>query len=95
METNDKFKNSPIHDKVAILKLMDELSPAQMVKTVDFMRRLRESINSDAQGESRNVSQNEQTKEDFSHERMLHPAYRHMNYKYCPKCGIDISEKTD
>ena len=79
METNDKFKNSPIHDKGAILKLMDELSPAQMVKTVDFMRQLRESINSDAQGESRNVSQNEQTKKFFN----------------CPACNRQLLLKVD
>lgn len=38
METEDKFKNSPIHDKRAILKMMDELRPEQMVKVVDFIQ---------------------------------------------------------
>lgn len=38
METENKFKNSPIHDKRAILKMMDELRPEQMVKVVDFIQ---------------------------------------------------------
>lgn len=38
METEDKFKNSPIHDKRAILEMMDELRPEQMVKVVDFIQ---------------------------------------------------------
>ena len=38
MKTEDKFKNSPIHDKRAILEMMDELRPEQMVKVVDFIQ---------------------------------------------------------
>ncbi len=37
METSENFKNSPIHDKRAILKMMDELKPEQMIKVVDFI----------------------------------------------------------
>lgn len=38
METKDKFKNSPIHDKHAILEMMDKLEPKEMVKVVDFIQ---------------------------------------------------------
>lgn len=34
----DKFKNSPIHDKRAILEIMDKLDPKAMVKVVDFIQ---------------------------------------------------------
>jgi hypothetical protein len=39
METPDRFKNSPIHDKSAILELMDELKPEQMVELVDYLQK--------------------------------------------------------
>ena len=38
METEDIFKNSPIHDKRAILEMMDKLEPKEMVKVVDFIQ---------------------------------------------------------
>jgi hypothetical protein len=38
METPDRFKNSPIHDKSAILELMDELKPEQMVELVGYLQ---------------------------------------------------------
>lgn len=38
METEDKFKNSPIHDKRAILEMMDKLEPKEMVKVVDYIQ---------------------------------------------------------
>lgn len=38
METSEKFKNSPMHNKRAIIELMDELQPEQMVKVVDLMQ---------------------------------------------------------
>jgi len=38
METEDKFKNSPIHDKRAILEMMDKLQPKEMVKVVDYIQ---------------------------------------------------------
>jgi hypothetical protein len=39
METPDRFKNSPIHDKSAILELMDELKPEQMAELVDYLQK--------------------------------------------------------
>ena len=39
METLDRFKNSPIHDKSAILELMDELNPEQMAELVDYLQK--------------------------------------------------------
>jgi hypothetical protein len=38
METADTFKNAPIHDKRAILELMDSLEPKEMVELVDFLK---------------------------------------------------------
>jgi len=38
METPDKFKNSPIHDKSAILEMLDKLNPAEMAQVVDFIK---------------------------------------------------------
>jgi hypothetical protein len=38
METPDRFKNSPIHDKSAILELMDELKPEQMAELVGYLQ---------------------------------------------------------
>jgi len=38
METENKFKNSPIHDKRLILEMMDKLEPKEMVKVVDFIQ---------------------------------------------------------
>lgn len=40
METADKFKNSPIHDKQAILGIIDELHPEQMGELVSFLQKL-------------------------------------------------------
>ena len=39
MEKPDRFKNSPIHDKSAILELMDELKPEQMAELVDYLQK--------------------------------------------------------
>jgi hypothetical protein len=38
VETEDRFKNSPIHDKVAILDMLDKLEPKEMVKVVAFIQ---------------------------------------------------------
>jgi hypothetical protein len=38
METEDNFKNSPIHDKRAIIEMMDKLEPKEMVKVIDFIQ---------------------------------------------------------
>lgn len=38
MKPEDKFKNSPIHDKRAILEMMDKLKPKEMVKVVDYIQ---------------------------------------------------------
>jgi len=38
MEGGDKFKNSPIHDKKAILNIMDELQPEQMIEVVKCIK---------------------------------------------------------
>lgn len=38
METEDKFKNSPIHDKRAILEMMDKLEHKEMAKIVDYIQ---------------------------------------------------------
>lgn len=37
METPDNFKNAPIHDKKAILELLDELEPKDMIEVVDLL----------------------------------------------------------
>jgi hypothetical protein len=37
MAERDKFKSSPLHDKEAIINLMDNLNPEQMNKLVDFL----------------------------------------------------------
>lgn len=36
--SNDKFKNSPIHDKQAIISMMDELEPKDMVEVVELLK---------------------------------------------------------
>jgi len=36
----DKFKKSPIHDKKAIIKMMDKLTPKKMIKVVEFLKEL-------------------------------------------------------
>ena len=38
METEDKFKKSPIHDKWGILEMMDKLNPKEMAKVVEFIQ---------------------------------------------------------
>ena len=38
METNDRFKNSPLHDKKVILEMMDELQPIQMIDLVKWLQ---------------------------------------------------------
>jgi len=35
---NDKFKNSPIHDKQAIISMMDELEPKDMIEVVELLK---------------------------------------------------------
>lgn len=35
------FKNSPLHDKQAIMEMMDELSPEEMFKLVEFIKKLK------------------------------------------------------
>lgn len=37
------FKNSPLHDKNAIIELMDKLNPEEMVKVVDLLLKLIEN----------------------------------------------------
>ena len=37
METNEKFTNSPIHDKGEIIRMMDKLEPKEMVNVVAFI----------------------------------------------------------
>lgn len=36
--SNDKFKNSPIHDKKAIIEMMDELEPKDMIEVVELLK---------------------------------------------------------
>ena len=36
----DKFKKSPIHDKKAIIKMMDKLTPEKMIKVVKLLKEL-------------------------------------------------------
>lgn len=38
MELEDNFKKSPMHDKHAILEMMNKLDPKEMVKVVDFIQ---------------------------------------------------------
>jgi hypothetical protein len=33
----DQFKNSPIHDKKAIIEMMDELEPKDMIEVVELI----------------------------------------------------------
>lgn len=40
MRTEDKFKNSPLHDKAAILKMLDEMDAGQMSELVKFSQHL-------------------------------------------------------
>ena len=35
-----KFENAPIHDKKAIIKMMDKLTPEKMIKVVEFLKDL-------------------------------------------------------
>ena len=35
---DDKFKNSPIHDKKAIIDMMDELEPKDMIEVVELLK---------------------------------------------------------
>ena len=35
---NDKFKNAPIHDKKAIIEMMDELEPKDMIEVVELLK---------------------------------------------------------
>lgn len=35
------FKNSPLHDKQAIMEMMDELHPEQMFELVEFIKKLK------------------------------------------------------
>jgi hypothetical protein len=35
---NDKFKNSPIHDKKVIISMMDELEPKDMIEVVELLK---------------------------------------------------------
>jgi hypothetical protein len=34
----NNFKNSPIHDKKAIIEMMDELEPKEMIEVVEFIK---------------------------------------------------------
>jgi len=43
METAEKFKNSPMHDKRAIIQLLDLLNPEQMCRVVEFSQKLVEN----------------------------------------------------
>lgn len=36
--SNDKFKNAPIHDKKAIIDMMDELEPKDMIEVVELIK---------------------------------------------------------
>jgi hypothetical protein len=36
--SNDKFKNSPIHDKKVIISMMDELEPKDMIEVVELLK---------------------------------------------------------
>ncbi len=38
METTNKFKNSPIHDKAAVIEMLDNLEPKDMIKVVAFIQ---------------------------------------------------------
>ena len=35
---SNNFKNSPIHDKKAIIEMMDELEPKEMIEVVEFIK---------------------------------------------------------
>lgn len=45
MQTSEKFKNSPIHDKHAILEMMDLLNPEQMAEVVDLLQEQVKKLN--------------------------------------------------
>ena len=42
--TNDKFKNAPIHDKKAIIDMMDELEPKDMIEVVELLKSKQEKV---------------------------------------------------
>jgi len=52
METNEKFTNSPIHDKGEIIKMMDKLEPKEMVTVVAFIMEQLEKSSNDGLNES-------------------------------------------
>jgi hypothetical protein len=41
---NDKFKNAPIHDKKAIIDMMDELEPKDMIEVVELLKSKQEKV---------------------------------------------------
>lgn len=43
--SNDKFKNAPIHDKKAIIEMMDELEPKDMIEVVELLKRKQQNPN--------------------------------------------------
>jgi hypothetical protein len=38
--SSDRFKKSPLHDKKRIIEILDDLTPEQMSKLVDFLNEL-------------------------------------------------------
>ena len=44
MITSDNFKNAPIHDKKAILEMLDELEPKEMVELVRWLNHEQETL---------------------------------------------------
>jgi len=40
LNSEDNFKGSPMHDKQAIINILDKLTPEQMIRVVDFIRNI-------------------------------------------------------
>ena len=42
--SSDKFKNAPIHDKKAIIDMLDELEPKDMIEVVELLKSKQEKV---------------------------------------------------
>lgn len=89
-EEENNFKNSPIHNKLAIISLMDKLYPEQMIEVVDLLQK----IKSTQDKEPNNTEQSDAYYErDKLFERNVKTCNCAMPYfptgdiKHCSKCG--------
>ena len=93
---NDRFfKGSPLHDKAAIIALMDTFNPAQMVDVVEYLKQkgINQLINKTEQKQSTTKSTIE--RKDFFESQMEDETLREELIKFWDNCEIDgkIKEK--